>query len=120
MPRRTGPEKGLQGIVDVVHVPDTACPFTHGTHTADPLAGLAGRGTPLGAELGMSLVLGRGWAGSAGEPAHRRGQSFVEKAASKAASGLSNRRDLMKPTASSAPRRRSMPASSHSTEIGPS
>ena len=49
-----------------------------------------------------------------------RGQSLLLKAASKAASGLSNARRRTKPTASAAPSSRSMPASSHSTEMGPS
>jgi hypothetical protein len=43
-----------------------------------------------------------------------------EKAASNAAEGASNASERTNSSASGAPRRRSMPASSHSTEIGPS
>ncbi len=48
------------------------------------------------------------------------GYCFVENAASNAASGASNAYFLTNSSASGAPTRRSIPASSHSTEIGPS
>ena len=62
----------------------------------------------------------------AGRPARRldasagHAYSFVENAASNAAAGASNARRRTNSRASGAPTRRSMPASSHSTEIGPS
>lgn len=52
-----------------------------------------------------------------GPPHHRR--HALLKAASKAAAGASNARSRTKRNASGAPRSRSMPASSHSMEIGP-
>ena len=48
-----------------------------------------------------------------------RGQDWLLKAASNDASGCFHSRERTNPTASLAPCRRSMPASSHSIEIGP-
>ena len=48
------------------------------------------------------------------------GQSWVEKAASKAAAGGSKASRRTNASASGAPTSRSMPASSHSMEMGPS
>ena len=52
--------------------------------------------------------------------APRVGAHCVEKAASKDAVGASKARRLTNSSASGAPARRSIPASSHSTEMGPS
>ena len=58
-----------------------------------------------------------GWPGEGQFVVHH---SLVEKAASKAAAGASKASLCTNSSASGAPTRRSIPASSHSTEIGPS
>ena len=71
--------------------------------------------------VGVMSSSSDGWAGAQRTSGGVRGrQDEVENAASKAAVGASKASRRTNSSASGAPTRRSIPASSHSTEIGPS